>query len=65
MKKYILIVIVLLLFIPIIPYENEINSGVTVVENKSVAEWVWERYNEVQTAKEKANHVEDQSDQKP
>jgi hypothetical protein len=65
MKKYILIVIILLLFTPIIPYENEINDGVTVIENRSVAEWVWKRYQEVKATKEKVNHVEDQSSQKP
>ena len=63
MKKYILIVILLFLFLPVIPYEHEIQDGVTAVENRSVAEWIVERYNEVQSQKEQ--HVTDQSNKTP
>ena len=52
MKKYILIVILLLLFLPVIPYEYEIQDGVTTVENRSIASWVWERYQKVQAQEE-------------
>ena len=63
MKIYILIAIIISLFIPIIPYENQIADGVTVVENKAVAQWVFERYVEVQSQKEQ--HVTVESDKKP
>ena len=66
MKIYILIVIIILLFVPIIPYENQIADGVTVVENKAVAEWVFERYVEVQTRSElKETNDTVQPDKKP
>ena len=66
MKIYIIIGIILLLFVPIIPYENEIQDGVTVIENRSVAEWVWENYQITQTNnKERSEHVKNQSDKTP
>lgn len=58
MKIYIIIAIILLLFIPVIPYENEITEGITIVENRSVAEWIWENYQ----LTEEITDVEDQSD---
>ena len=61
MKIYIIIAIILLLFVPVIPYENEITEGITIVENKSVAEWVWENYQ----ITEEVEIVEDQSDKTP
>ena len=65
MKIYIIIGIILLLFVPIIPYENEIQDGVTVIENRSVAEWVWKNYQTVQAQnKERSENVENQPDQK-
>jgi len=66
MKKYVFIGILILLFTPIIPYENEIRHGVTIVENRSVAEWVWKRYQKVQSRQlERSDNVENQSDEKP
>jgi hypothetical protein len=60
MKKYILIGIILVLFVPIIPYEKEVQHGVTVVENKAVAQWLVERYVEIQSQKEKVVDVKNQ-----
>jgi len=43
--------IIALLFwlLPIIPYESDMGNGVTILENKSVIEWVIDRYDTVQT----------------
>lgn len=50
MKKliciYILILMLLFSVIPTIQYDNKLESGVTVIEHKSIAEWVLDKYNE-------------------
>ncbi len=46
--KWWLIGIILILFIPVIPYEEEIKDGVIEVRNKSIAVYLFERYEKVQ-----------------
>ena len=41
---YAIIIAILLGMIPIIPYEKELNNGVTIIENKTVLSWIWEHY---------------------
>jgi len=50
MKKMLWIIIVALLvtFTPIIPYENEVQDGVIVVEHESIFEFLKERYEKTQ-----------------
>lgn len=43
-----LIGILLVLLVPIIPYEEEIEDGVTEVNHKCVAVYLFERYEKVQ-----------------
>jgi hypothetical protein len=50
MKKMLWVIIVALLvaFTPIIPYENEIQEGVTTIEHKSLFGFLKERYEKTQ-----------------
>ena len=50
MKKLLLLilVIILLCFVPTITYDHELDTGVVVVEHKSVVKWVWEKHIEIQ-----------------
>lgn len=48
--KYFIIIMLIILISPIIPYENEIQDGVTKLEHKSIIEWVWTRYQSIQKA---------------
>ncbi len=41
---YFIIIVVILSVVPIIPYENTRQSGVTTIESKTVLSWVWEKY---------------------
>ncbi len=43
-----LIGIVLILSVPIIPYEEEIGDGIVEVSNKCIAVYLFERYEKVQ-----------------
>jgi len=46
---YAIIITLLIGLIPIIPYEEEIQHGVTIIEHKSIAEWTYTRYTDVQS----------------
>ena len=45
---WVIIVALLIAFTPIIPYENEIQKGVTAVEHRSIFEFLKERYEKTQ-----------------
>ncbi len=55
MWKYWLLGIILILVFPIIPYDHSEIDGITEVKNKSIAMYVYERYQEIQ----KTEHDED------
>jgi hypothetical protein len=46
MKKliYAIIIAILLLLVPVIPYDKELQNGVVVIEHKTVIEWLMENY---------------------
>jgi len=46
---YIIFVILLLGIIPIIPNDVVIGDGITLVQHQSIANWVYERYQTVQS----------------
>lgn len=50
MKKLLfwIIVIIILSIIPVIPHDVKLNSGATLIENKSILEYVIEQYNQRQ-----------------
>lgn len=50
MKKlfWILIILAVVLFIPLVPYEDQVQEGVTRVEYRSLFQFVKERYEKVQ-----------------
>ena len=50
MKKllWIFIILTFILFVPLIPHENEMQEGVTRVEYRSLFETVKERYEKIQ-----------------
>jgi hypothetical protein len=50
MKKliYAIIIAILLLFAPTIPYDNQLKSGAVVIEHKTVAKWLMDEYLGVQ-----------------
>jgi hypothetical protein len=52
MKKimWFIIVILLILFIPVIPYDNEVQDGVTRVEYSTIFSVIKERYEKSQNA---------------
>lgn len=53
--KWWILGIVLILFMPVIPYEEETNDGVVEVGNQPIAFYLHERYQEVQ--KQKADRI--------
>lgn len=40
--KYFLLIILIVLFVPIVPYENEISNGVTIVGNRAVIYYLYD-----------------------
>ena len=48
---YLIILIVLIGFVPVVSYEREVQNGTTVIEQQSIAEFVYERYQQVQSKK--------------
>jgi len=52
-----IIIISILLFTPVIPSEREVQRGTTVIETKCIAVYLYERYNQVQEAKNVDNAV--------
>jgi len=46
MKKliYAIIISIFLLFAPTIPYNNRVQEGVIIVEHKTVAKWLMDKY---------------------
>jgi len=62
---YIIIIIILLSIIPTIPYDKEDpNNGTTIVEHKSIVEWVGEEHNR-RLREKNLDDVKNQSDEKP
>jgi len=51
MKTIVVIAIIVLLicFMPIIPYEKPLTTGCVTIENKTISSWAVERYKEIET----------------
>lgn len=47
-----IIVILMLALVPIIPYEHELQDGVTTIENKTVTTYIYEQYKQTQERKQ-------------
>ncbi len=60
--KWWILGIVLILFIPIIPYEKETRDGIVEVTNQSVGIYLYERY---QTVQKKTNQRIMDADKQP
>lgn len=46
MKKliYAIIIVILLLCVPVIPYDKQLKSGAVTIEHKTIAKWLMENY---------------------
>lgn len=60
--KWWLLGIILILFVPVIPYEEETKDGIVEVSNESISIYLYERYQETQ---KKVNERIMNSDKEP
>jgi len=56
-----IIVFLMLVVVPIIPYEHEMQDGVTAIDNKTVVEYLYEQYQQAQESK----HVDPNEGDRP